>query len=76
MKHLRGYDNIFETEAWYFWGNMKVLLGYLDWRMSTKGPHCDPADKHFWICVLLAMFLSVQNFYQKWGKNFCSWLLY
>ena len=30
MKHLSGYDNIFETEAWYFWGNMKVLLEHLD----------------------------------------------
>ena len=41
MKHLSGYDNIFETEAWYFWGNMKVLLEYLDWGLGTKGP----ADK-------------------------------
>ena len=62
MKHLRDYDNIFETEAWYFWGNMKVLLGYLDWRMSTKARTVTQLTKHFWICVLLAMFLSVQNF--------------
>ena len=27
MKYLSGYDNIFETEAWYFWGNMKVFWG-------------------------------------------------
>ena len=47
MKHLSGYDNIFETEAWYFWGDMKVLLGYLDWGLGTKGPHSDPADKTF-----------------------------
>ena len=47
MKHLSGYDNIFETEAWYFWGNMKVLLGHLDWGPGTKGAHSDPADKTF-----------------------------
>ena len=39
-----GFDNMFETEAWYFWGNTKILLGHLDWSMSTKGPHSDPAD--------------------------------
>ena len=47
MKHLIRFDNIFETEAWYFSGNMKVLLGYLDWGMGTKGPQSDPADKTF-----------------------------
>ena len=45
MKHLSGYDNIFETEAWYFWGNMKVFLGHLDQGLGTKGPHSDPTDK-------------------------------
>ena len=25
----------------------KVLLGYLDWGLGTKGPHSDPADKTF-----------------------------
>ena len=47
MKHLSGYDNIFKAEAWYFWGNKKVLLGHFDWGLSTKGPHIDPADKTF-----------------------------
>ena len=47
MKHLNGYDNMFETEAWYFWCNMKVLLGQLDWGLGTKGPHCDAAGKTF-----------------------------
>ena len=47
MKQFSGFDNIFETEAWYFWGNMKVLLWYLDWVLGTKGPHSDPADKTF-----------------------------
>ena len=27
MEQLNGYDNIFENEALYFWGNMKVLFG-------------------------------------------------
>ena len=47
MKHLSDYDNICESEAWYFWGNMKVLLGYVNWRLGTKDPHSDPADKTF-----------------------------
>ena len=45
MKHLSGYDNIFETEAWYFWGNMNVLLGHIDWELGTKGSYNDPAYK-------------------------------
>ena len=45
MKHLSGNDNIFETEEWYFWGNMKVLLEYLDWGLGTKGPQSDQTDK-------------------------------
>ena len=49
MKHLSGYDNMFETEAWYLWSNMKVLLGYLDWGLSTKDLHSDPTDKTFLI---------------------------
>ena len=47
MKHLSDYDNISESETWYFWGNMKVHLGYVNWRLGTKGPHDNPADKTF-----------------------------
>ena len=47
MKHLSGFDNMFETEPWYFWGNMKVLLGHLGWVLGTKSAHSDPADKTF-----------------------------
>ena len=43
MKHLSCYDNMFETEAWYFWGNMKVLFGRLDWRLGTKELRSDQA---------------------------------
>ena len=66
MKHLSGYDNIFETETWYFWGNMKVLLVHLDWGLGTKGPNSDPTDKTF-----MGLFI-VSNV----DKNFCRWLLY
>ena len=48
MKYLSGYDNIFETEAWYFWGNMKVLFGHLDWGLGIEGPHSDQLTKVFW----------------------------
>ena len=45
MKHFSSFDNMFETEAWYFWGNTEVLLGSLDWRLAPKDLHSDPADK-------------------------------
>ena len=48
MKHLSGYESIFETEAWYFWSNIKVLC-------SAKRKHdedlsiADVTDnKKFW----------------------------
>ena len=62
MKHFSGFDNIFETETWYFWGNMKALLGHLDWGLGTKGPRSDPADKTFLGLLLSAMFQSGQTF--------------
>ena len=72
MKHLSGYDNISETEAWHFWGHMKVLSVYLGWGLGTKGLHNDPADKTF-----LGQFIV--NNVSKWS-NFllktCLWLLY
>ena len=45
MEYLSDYDNIYETETWYFWDNMKVVFGHLNSRLGTKGPHSDPADK-------------------------------
>ena len=57
MQYLSGYDNIFETEAWYFWGNMKILLGHLVWGLGTRGPHCDPAEKTFLgLCIVSNVF--------------------
>ena len=63
MKHFSCFDNIFETETWYFWGNMKVLLGHLDWGLGTKGPHIDPADKTF-LCLHIVSNVS------KWSNLF------
>ena len=47
MKHFSDFDNIFETETWDVGGNMKGLLGHLDWGLSADGLHSDPADKTF-----------------------------
>ena len=58
MKHLSDYDNMFESEPWYFWGNIKALLGHLDWGLATKGSHSDPTNK----TLLSAMFVCGQTF--------------
>ena len=34
-----------ETETIYFWVNVKVLLGHLDYGLVTNGLHSDPAEK-------------------------------
>ena len=67
MKHLSGYDNIFETEAWYFWGNTKVILEHLDWGLGTKGPHSDPADKRFLGLCIFSNVSKWSNFLLKMG---------
>ena len=61
MKHFSGFDNVFETEKWYFWGNIKVFLGHLDGWLGTKGPHSDPADKAF-------LGLHIISNVSKWSK--------
>ena len=65
MKHLSGYDNIFETEAWYFWGNVKVLLGHLDLGLGTKCTHSDPADKTFLGLYIVSNVSKWSNFLLK-----------
>ena len=67
MKHLSGYDNMFETEAWYFWGNMKVLLGDLDSGLGTIGLHSDPADKTFLGLCIVSNVSKWSNFLLKMG---------
>ena len=54
MKHLSGYDNLFETEAWCFWGNK-----------GTKGPHSDPADKIFLGLCIVSNVSKWSNFLLK-----------
>ena len=67
MEHLSGYDNIFETEVWYFWGNMKVLLGQLNWGLGAKGPHSDPADKTFLGLCTVSNVSKRSNFLLRMG---------
>ena len=67
MKHLTGYDDVFETEAWYFWGNMKALLGHLDRGLGTKDPHSDPADKTFLGLCIVSNVSKWSNFLLKIG---------
>ena len=69
MKHLSSYDNIFETEAWYFWDNMKVLLGHVDWGLGTKDPHSDPADKTFLGMYCQQCFKVVKRFVKNGVKT-------
>ena len=53
MKYLSSYDSILKTDARYFCGNMKVLLGHLDWGLGTKDPHSILADKTFLgLCIV------------------------
>ena len=67
MKHFGGFDNMSETEAWYFWGNMKVLLGHLNWGLHIKGPHSDPSDKTFLNLRIVRNVSKSSNFLLKMG---------
>ena len=48
-------------------GNMKVLLGHLDWGLGTKGPHSDPADKTFLGLCIVSNVSKWSNFLLKMG---------
>ena len=50
-----------------FGGNMKVLLGHLDWGLGTKGPHSDPADKTFLGLLIVSNVSKWSNFLLKMG---------
>ena len=65
MKYLSGYDNILETEAWYFTGNRNVLLAHLDWGLGTKGPHSEPVDKTFLGLCIVSNVSKWSNFLLK-----------
>ena len=70
--HFSDFDNIFETETWYFWGNMKVLLGHLNWRLGTKDPHSDPADKTFLDLHIVSNVSKLSNLLLKMGLKLRS----
>ena len=61
MKYFSGFDNIFDTKTWYFWGNMKVHLGHLDWGLGNKHLQSDPADKNF-------LGLHIVSIVSKWSN--------
>ena len=67
MKHVNGYDIIFETEALYFWGKMKAFLGHLDQGLGTKGSDSDPAEKTFLSLCIVSNVSKWSNFLLKMG---------
>ena len=67
MKHFSGFDTIFEIEESYFRGDMKVLLGHLDWGLGTKGPHSDPAEKTFLNLDIVSVVSNWSNLLLKMG---------
>ena len=67
MKHLSGHNDVFETEARYFWGNMKVLLEHSNWGLGTNGPHSDPADKIFLGLCIVSSVSKWSNLLLKMG---------
>ena len=50
---------MFETETWYFRGDMKILLGHLNWGLDTNGRPSGSADN-----IFLSLFI-VRNIF-KW----------
>ena len=51
---------------------MKVLLGYLDWGLVTKGLQSDPADKPFLGLCIVSNVSKWSNFLLKMGENLLS----
>ena len=49
--------------------NMKVLLGYLDRGLATKGLQSDPADKLFLGLCIVSNVSKWSNFLLKMGEN-------
>ena len=50
-----------------FGGNMKVLLGHLDWGLGTKGPRNDPDDKTFLSLCIASNIYKWSNLLLKMG---------
>ena len=72
MKYFSGFDNIFETEVWYFWGYIKVLLGYLNWGLGTKVLYSDPADETFLGLHIVSNVSKWSNLLLKMGQKLLS----
>ena len=51
---------------------MKVLLGYLNWGLGTKGPHSDPADKTFLGLHVVSNVSKWSNLLLKMGLKLLS----
>ena len=51
---------------------MKVLLGYLDWGLVTKGLQSDPADKPFLGLCIVSNVSKWSNFLLNLGENLLS----
>ena len=69
MKHLSGYNNIFESEAWYFWGNMKAFLRHLDWGLGNKDPQSNPGNKTFLGLCIVSNVSKWSNLLLKMGQK-------
>ena len=48
---------------------MKVPLGHLDWRLDTKDPHSDPADKFFGSVYCQQSFKVIKAFVKNGVKT-------
>ena len=72
MKHFSGFGKIFENKKWYFWGNIKILLGHLDRGLGTKGPHSDRADKIFLGLHIVRHASKWSNLLLKMGEKLLS----
>ena len=55
-----------------FRGNIKVLLGHLDWGLGTKGPQSDPVDKSFLGLHIVSNVSKWSNLLLKMGWKFLS----
>ena len=48
-------------------GNMKVLLGHLDWGLGTKDAHSDLAEKKIWGLIIVSNVSKWSNLLLKMG---------
>ena len=53
-------------------GLLKVLLGYLNWGLGTKGPFSDPADETFLGLHIVSNVSKWSNLLLKMGQKLLS----